>query len=89
MVGALAVTLGGLDALVFTGGIGENSLWLRSEVCRGLECLGVQLDAARNQRCQPDADLATDDSTARVLLIHTREDFMIAREAKRLALQER
>lgn len=87
MIGALAATLGGLDALVFTGGIGENSSWLRVEVCRGLECLGVHLDAARNAAEKPDADVATPDSPARVLLIHTREDLMIAREARRLVLQ--
>ncbi len=87
MVGALAVTLGGLDALVFTGGIGENSAWLRGEVCRGLEILGVHLDADRNAACEPDDDLATPDSPARVLLIHTREDLMIARETRRLVAQ--
>jgi len=87
MVGALAVTLGGVDALVFTGGIGENSAWLREEVCKGLEVIGVHLDADRNARRSPDSDLATDDSPARVLLIHTREDLMIAREARRMALE--
>ena len=86
MVGALAVTLGGIDALVFTGGIGENSPWLRGEVCRGLECLGARLSTARNAACRPDADIAEDNSPARLLVIHTREDFMIAREARRLSL---
>jgi len=84
MIGALTVTLGGIDALVFTGGIGENSVWLRSEVSKGLEAVGVHLDRERNGRCRPDADVATADSPARVLLIHTREDLMIAREARRL-----
>jgi len=85
-VGGLAVTLGGLDALVFTGGIGENSAWLRGEVCRGLECLGVHLDPERNVACPADSDLATAGSPARILLIHTREDLMIAREARRIIL---
>ncbi|MDY0165524.1 MAG: acetate kinase [Thermoguttaceae bacterium] len=85
MIGALAAVLGGLDALVFTGGIGENSHWLRGEVCTGLGCLGVMLAPSRNTQCRPDADLATPDSPARVLAIHTREDYIIAREAKRLA----
>ncbi len=87
MVGALVVTLGGLDGLVFTGGIGENSSWLRAEVCRGLECLGVRLDQDKNTSEKPDTDVATADSPARVLLIHTREDLMIAREARRMALE--
>ena len=86
MVGALAVTLGRLDALVFTGGIGENSAWLRFEVCKGLECLGVHVDGPQNTGCTPDCDVATPDSPARVLVIHTREDLMIAREARRMAL---
>jgi acetate kinase len=85
MIGALAVTLGGIDALVFTGGIGENSAALRSEVCQGLECLGVRLDPQRNAACRPDDDVAAPGSAARILLIHTREDYMIAREARRLA----
>jgi acetate kinase len=85
LIGSLAVTLGGVDALVFTGGIGENSVGLRAEVSKGLECLGIQLDESRNAEGRPDCDVATDDSPARVLLIHTREELMIAREAKRLA----
>ena len=87
MVGALAVALGGLDALVFTGGIGENSVWLRGEVCRGLQCLGVHLNEGRNTQCRPDTDVATTDSPCRVLVIHTREDLMIARQSRRLALE--
>jgi acetate kinase len=88
MIGALAVTLGRLDALVFTGGIGENSAWLRSEVCKGLECLGIHLDRTRSAACTPDCDLSPPDSPVRVLAIHTREDLMIARESRRLALEE-
>ncbi len=88
MIGALAVTLGSIDALVFTGGIGENSARLRQDICQGLQCLGVKLDAERNEACRPDADIARPDSTARVLLIHTREEYMIARETRRLATQQ-
>lgn len=87
MIGALAVALGGFDALAFTGGIGENSTWLRAEVCRGLECLGVHLDEKHNVNCRPDADVATADSPARILIIHTREDLVIARESRRLAVE--
>jgi acetate kinase len=88
MVGALAVTLGGLESLVFTGGIGENSSWLRAEVCQGLECLGVRLDPERNAHCRPDCDVGADDSPARTLVIHTREDLMIARECRRVVLEQ-
>ena len=89
MVGALAVTLGGLDALVFTGGIGENSVWLRAEVCNGLECLGAHLDPELNLQCRPDNDLAANGSPARILVIHTREDMMIAQECRRMVLGNR
>jgi acetate kinase len=87
MIGSLAVTLGGVDALIFTGGIGENSAWLRREVCKGLEILGLHLDQKRNVRSHPDSDVAAADSPARILVIHTREDLMIAREARRLVLE--
>jgi acetate kinase len=87
LIGALTVSLGGLDALVFTGGIGENAAAMRADVCRGLECLGVHLDAEKNRTGKADCDVATSDSAVRVLLIHTREEFMIAREARRLVLE--
>jgi acetate kinase len=83
-VGSLAVTLGGVDALIFTAGIGENSAQLRANVCRGLECLGMHLDPARNVVCRPDADVARADSAGRILVIHTREELLIARETQRL-----
>jgi acetate kinase len=58
---------------------------LRAAVCDGLECLGLRLDAARNAVCHADADLASAASPARILLIHTREELVIAREACRVA----
>ncbi len=73
-VGALAVTLGGLDALVFTAGVGENAAEIRRAACRGLECVGLELDEDANARCRPDADLARSGSPARILVIATRED---------------
>ena len=84
-IGSLAVTLGGIDALAFTGGIGENSSRLRTEICEGLGCLGVQLDDKRNATAAADCDVAAPDSSARVLIIHTREELMIAREVRSLA----
>ena len=86
-IGSLAAALGGVDALVFTAGIGENSASLRRAVCDGLEFLGLKLDGQRNDACQPDADIAAADSPGRVLVIHTREDLMIARESRRLLLE--
>lgn len=85
-IGALAVTLGGVDALVFTAGIGENAVGLRSAVCEGLGCLGLQLDATRNANARPDTDVATNDSPGRIFVVQTREDLLIARETRRIAL---
>jgi len=78
-VGSLAVTMGGVDALVFTAGVGENAPELRSSVCEGLECLGLRLDAAANESGSADADVARADSPARIHVLRTREDLMLAR----------
>ena len=82
-VGALAVSMGGVDALVFTDRVGENSPTLRAMVCQGLECLGLRLDPLRNAANRPESDISTADSPARILVIHTREELMIAREAQK------
>jgi acetate kinase len=83
-VGALAVTMGGIDALVFTAGVGEHAADLRDAVCEGLEILGLRLDAERNAACAPDADIAAANSPGRILVLRTQEELMIAREARRL-----
>jgi acetate kinase len=83
-IGSLAATLGGLDAVVFAAGVGENSATLRLAACEGLGFLGVHLDPTRNAAHPVDADIAEVGSTARVLVVHTREDLMIAREVRRL-----
>ncbi len=83
-IGAFAVTLGGIDALVFTAGIGEHSATLRSRVCDGLQCLNIQLDEQRNRDTLDDSDIARTSSASRILRIRTREEQMIAREAQHL-----
>jgi len=88
-IGSLAAGLGGLDALVFTAGIGENSARLREEACRNLAFLGVRLDAAANGACRPDADVSDSSSPARVLVVHTREELEVARGVKTLLLDSR
>lgn len=77
-IGAMLMSLGGLDALVFTAGIGENSALVRARVCEQMAFLGVKLDAAANQSSPLDADIASPDSTVRVFVIHTQEDWAIA-----------
>jgi acetate kinase len=83
-VGAMAVTLGGIDALVFTAGVGEHAPEIRRRVCENMEFLGLELDGSANETCQPDADIATSNSAARVLVIGTREDLTIVRESRKL-----
>jgi acetate kinase len=83
-IGALAVTLGGVDGLVFTDRVGEGSPALRAAACEGLDCVGLRLDSDRNNACRPDTDVAAADSTGRILVIHTQEELLIARETCRM-----
>jgi acetate kinase len=83
-VGAMAATLGGVDALVFTAGVGEHAAAIRARVCENLGYLGLALDRTANDACQPDADIAVLASTGRILVIATREDVTIVRETLRL-----
>jgi acetate kinase len=83
-LGSMLVSLGGLDVLVFTGGIGENAPLVRSRACQALAFLGVKLDETQNQSHPVDTDIATPGSTARVLVIRAREDWAIALECWRL-----
>ncbi|MEO8496211.1 MAG: acetate kinase [Planctomycetota bacterium] len=79
-IGALAATMGGVDALVFTAGVGENSAEVRSEICNGLECLGLHLDSISNLECEPDADVAVTSLPGRILVIKTREDLTMLQQ---------
>jgi len=81
-IGAFTAALGGLDLLVFTGGIGERAAAVRWEICSGLEHLGVRLDPARNEA---NADtISRDDCRCLVRVVPTNEDLMIARHAHEL-----
>jgi len=83
-IGAFMLELGGLDALVFTAGIGENGPDIRAAVCDGLEDFGLHLDPAKNTACQAaEADLATPDSPVRILVIPANEELVLAREVYR------
>lgn len=83
-VAGMAVATGGLDALVFTAGIGERSSLARARVCSRLEFLGVALDASLNDTAEPDADLASTDSNVRIVVLEAREDLVTARAARAL-----
>jgi acetate kinase len=83
-IGAMAATLGGIDALVFTAGVGEGSPEICKRVCEKLKYLGLEFDVAANETCKPGADISTPASKARIVVIATREDLTIMREARRL-----
>ena len=78
-VAASAAALSGLDAIAFTGGIGENSALVRERLCGRLGFLGVELDACANRSVGPDADIAADGSPVRVYIVRSREELVIAR----------
>jgi acetate kinase len=78
-IGAMLISLGRLDALIFTGGVGEHNAALRSAVCQGLEFLGIRLDEALNQMGNADRDIATQNSLVKILVLQTQEDWQIAK----------
>lgn len=86
-IGSYIAALGGLDALVFTGGIGEGSAWVRSLACQGLSYMGVMLDDRANKTAKPESgqaiDISDERSAVKVLVIPTDEGRMIARETIR------
>jgi acetate kinase len=84
-IAAMAAALGGLDAVVFTGGVGENAPAVRVGAVEGLGFLGLAIDLDRNERGEGDRDVAAPGAPARCLVVQAREDLEIAREV-RLAL---
>ena len=78
LIGAYAAAMGGVDAIIFTAGVGENGPDTRANVVSGLEYMGVKLDAEKNNTRGKEVDVATDDSKVRVLVIPTNEELMIA-----------
>jgi len=84
-IGTMLASLGGLDALIFTAGVGENSAVVRAAACEAFGFLGLKLDGKKNQHSPVDEDIAAVDSAARVLVIHTQEDWEIARECWKLS----
>jgi acetate kinase len=81
-IAAMAAALGGLDALVFTGGIGERSAPVRERTGEGLGFLGVALDEARNAAATPDADVGAAGAAVRAFVVAAREDLEIARQVR-------
>lgn len=88
-IGSMIAVLGGLDALVFTAGVGENSPEVRAAVCRNFAFMGVKVDLEKNAPSPIDADISPQNEAVRVLVIHAQEDWMIARECWSLLPKER
>jgi acetate kinase len=83
-LGAYLVELGGADAIVFTGGIGENGVGTRSAVCAGLETFGIVLDAAANSSARGEAAIHAAGSRTQIWVVPTNEELVVARQAKEL-----
>jgi acetate kinase len=81
-IAAMAASLGGLDALVFTGGVGENAAPWRSRAAEGLRFLGISVDRARNDTVTEDDEISGDDARVRTFVIRAREDLEMARQAR-------
>jgi acetate kinase len=81
-IAAMTASLGGLDALVFTAGVGENSASIRAGVCGRLGFLGIALDSELNASVRPDADIGAGDAPVRVVVVRAREDVVAARAAR-------
>ncbi|ADL07810.1 acetate/propionate family kinase [Thermosediminibacter oceani] len=79
-IGAYAAAMNGLDAIVFTGGIGENSSTVRRMICQGMEYFGIKIDEDKNKIRGQEADISADDARTKVLVIPTNEELMIARD---------
>jgi acetate kinase len=88
-IGSMVAALGGLDALVFTAGIGENSPEVRWAACANFNFLGLQLDPAKNISPHPDRDISAPSSSVRVLVVQAQEDWAIARETWKLAQSQK
>jgi len=81
-IGAYAAAMGGLDVVVFTGGIGENSVEVRQACCEGLEFLGIHFDEASNASPHREKHITRPDSKTAVLVIPTNEELVIAMDTK-------
>src|SRR5699024_7875593 len=81
-IGAYTAAMGGVDAIVFTAGLGENSISNREEICKGLEFLGVAIDSDKNNVRGKETIVSKEDSEVKVMVVPTNEELMIARDTK-------
>lgn len=88
-IGSYAAAMGGVDAIVWTAGVGENQIGTRLEACSGLEFIGVKMDAERNNCRGEERLISADDSRVQVWVIPTDEEVMIARDTQELVLNRK
>ncbi|GAF86286.1 unnamed protein product, partial [marine sediment metagenome] len=88
-IGAYAAVLGTVEAVVFTGGIGENAVGVRDRICSGLDQIGIELDQDKNKSTlRKEGEISTDNSRVRIFVIPTNEEAAIANDTYELALKE-
>jgi len=78
LIGSYAAIMGGVDAVIFTAGVGENGIGNRANIVKGLEFMGIKIDEAKNKVRGEETDVSADDATVRTLVIPTNEELMIA-----------
>lgn len=83
-IGAYSAIMGGVDAIVFTAGLGENSSEMREKICSGLEFMGIELDTEENKIRGEEKVVSKDSSKVKILVVPTNEELMIARDTKDL-----
>ena len=83
-IASMAAAMNGADAIVFTGGVGENSPQVRAGAAAGLAFIGMQVDEALNDHAEGDADISAQEAGVRTLVVHAREDVEVAREVRRV-----
>jgi acetate kinase len=83
-IASMAAAMNGLDAVVFTGGVGEHSALVRAEAVRGLSFMGLEISPELNVNVSGDADISTPDAAAKTLVVHAREDVEVARDVRRV-----
>jgi acetate kinase len=86
-LGAFLVSLGGVDVITFSGGIGENSCEIRSAVLKGLSAFGIELDETKNQSIAGEGTISAESSVVRVMVIPANEETIVARETAAIVSQ--
>ena len=85
-IGSYAAAMGGVDAIVFTAGLGENSARMRDQICNGLEFLGTRIDPVKNAVRGKEQVISVDGSKVKILVIPSNEELMIARDTKKICI---